>query len=103
MHPFVHGPASLCDPDTMQPAYGAFIEADIRTCWSGMWCALRIEENFPGYVSALMKHRTRRLAYGFSCDAHAIAAMQLHLDADHKKLPLVFPLLFYPVMVGIQR
>lgn len=49
MHPFAPGPASLCDPDTMQLAYRAFIEAGILV-WGA---ALRIEQNLPGYVSAL--------------------------------------------------
>lgn len=49
-----------------------------------------------GYIHVLIEHQStpdRHVA--FRLMRYAVAAMQRHLDAGHKKLPLVIPVLFY--------
>jgi predicted transposase/invertase (TIGR01784 family) len=49
-----------------------------------------------GYVHVLIEHQSSPdIHMAFRMTRYAIAAMQRHLDAGHKKLPLVIPILFY--------
>ncbi|EIA0225559.1 recombination-promoting nuclease RpnA [Escherichia coli] len=53
-------------------------------------------EQGPGYIYCLIEHQsTSNKLIAFRMMRYAIAAMQNHLDAGHKTLPMVVPLLFY--------
>lgn len=48
-----------------------------------------------GYIYALIEHQSSPDAHmAFRMMRYAIATMQKHLDAGHKTLPLVVPILF---------
>jgi len=49
-----------------------------------------------GYIHVLVEHQsTPDKHMAFRLIRYAVAAMQRHLEAGHKKLPLVIPVLFY--------
>lgn len=53
-------------------------------------------EQGPGYIYCLIEHQsTSNKLIAFRMMRYAIAAMQNHLDAGYKTLPMVVPLLFY--------
>lgn len=95
----LHLPAELqaiCDLSTLKLESGSFVEDDLRPYFSDVLYSLKTTAGADGYVHVLIEHQSspdkhmasRMLRY-------AIAAMQRHLDAGHKKLPLVIPVLFY--------
>ncbi|EAC1404074.1 putative transposase [Escherichia coli] len=95
----LHLPAELraiCDLSTLKLESGSFIEDDLRQYFSDILYSLKTSGGNDGYVHVLIEHQS-------SPDKHiasrmfryAVAAMQRHLDAGHKKLPLVIPVLFY--------
>ena len=85
----------LCDLNTLQLASGSFIEDDLRPYYSDVLYSLKAG-NSDGYVYCLIEHQsTPDKHMAFRLMRYAIAAMQRHLDAGHKMLPLVIPVLFY--------
>lgn len=85
----------LCDLNTLQLASGFFIEDDLRPYYSDVLYSLKAG-NGDGYVYCLIEHQsTPDKHMAFRLMRYAIAAMQRHLDAGHKMLPLVIPVLFY--------
>lgn len=85
----------LCDLNTLQLASGSFIEDDLRPYYSDVLYSLKAG-NGDGYVYCLIEHQsTPDKHMAFRLMRYAIAAMQRHLDAGHKTLPLVIPVLFY--------
>ncbi|UHM93663.1 Rpn family recombination-promoting nuclease/putative transposase [Rahnella victoriana] len=85
----------LCDLNTLQLASGSFIEDDLRPYYSDVLYSLKAG-NGEGYVYCLIEHQsTPDKHMAFRLMRYAIAAMQRHLDAGHKTLPLVIPVLFY--------
>lgn len=85
----------LCDLNTLQLASGSFIEDDLRPYYSDVLYSLKAG-NGDGYVYCLIEHQsTPDKHMAFRLIRYAIAAMQRHLDAGHKTLPLVIPVLFY--------
>lgn len=85
----------LCDLNTLQLASGSFIEDDLRPYYSDVLYSLKTG-NGDGYVYCLIEHQsTPDKHMAFRLMRYAIAAMQRHLDAGHKTLPLVIPVLFY--------
>lgn len=85
----------LCDLNTLQLASGSFIEDDLRPYYSDVLYSLTTG-NGDGYVYCLIEHQsTPDKHMAFRLMRYAIAAMQRHLDAGHKTLPLVIPVLFY--------
>ncbi|WP_194762020.1 Rpn family recombination-promoting nuclease/putative transposase [Pantoea ananatis] len=95
----LHLPAeflALCDLDTLKLESGAFVEEDLRQYFSDILYSLKTTSRDDGYIHVLIEHQSspdRHMA--FRLMRYAIAAMQRHLDAGHKKLPLVIPILFY--------
>ncbi|PAZ33281.1 ISNCY family transposase, partial [Escherichia coli] len=87
---------AICDLSTLKLESGSFIEDDLRQYFSDILYSLKTSGGSDGYVHVLIEHQS-------SPDKHiasrmfryAVAAMQRHLDAGHKKLPLVIPVLFY--------
>ncbi|MBF7997752.1 Rpn family recombination-promoting nuclease/putative transposase [Rahnella laticis] len=85
----------LCDLNTLQLASGSFIEDDLRPYYSDVLYSLKAG-NGDGYVYCLIEHQsTPDKHMAFRLMRYAIAAMQRHLDAGYKTLPLVIPVLFY--------
>ncbi|MBI0676626.1 Rpn family recombination-promoting nuclease/putative transposase [Citrobacter koseri] len=94
----LHLPPALlgvCDLDTLKLESGSFLEEDLRPYYSDVLYSLRAGKG-RGYVYCVIEHQsTPDKTMAFRLTRYAIAAMQRHLDAGHKKLPLVIPILFY--------
>jgi len=85
----------ICDLTTLKLESGSFVEDDLRPYYSDVLYSLKTSRG-DGYVHVLIEHQSspdRHMA--FRLMRYAIAAMQRHLDAGHKALPLVIPVLFY--------
>jgi len=86
---------AICDLATLKLESGSFIEDDLRPYYSDVLYSLKTVKG-DGYVHVLIEHQSspdRLMA--FRLMRYAVAAMQRHLDAGHKTLPLVIPVLFY--------
>jgi len=94
----IHLPDSflhICSLDTLKLESGSFIEEDLRNRYSDILYSVQTSQG-PGYVYALIEHQSSTDKFmAFRLMRYAIAAMQRHLDAGHKTLPLVVPILFY--------
>lgn len=94
----IHLPRALvniCDLDTLQLESGSFIEDDLRPYYSDILYSLQTTCG-QGYVHVLIEHQSSPDKHmAFRLMRYAIAAMQKHLEAGHKTLPLVIPVLFY--------
>lgn len=94
----LHLPAELraiCDLSTLKLESGSFVEDDLRQYFSDVLYSLKTTEG-DGYVHVLIEHQSSPDKHmAFRLIRYAVAAMQRHLDAGHKKLPLVIPVLFY--------
>lgn len=89
------GLRDICDLNTLQLESGSFIEEDLRAYFSDVLYSLKMEGG-DGYVYALIEHQSSADRHmTFRMMRYAIAAMQRHLEAGHKTLPLVIPILFY--------
>ncbi|MEW5189208.1 Rpn family recombination-promoting nuclease/putative transposase [Citrobacter freundii] len=81
--------------DTLKLEPGSFIEEDLRDSYSDVLWSLKTRTG-KGYIYALIEHQSSSDVHmAFRMMRYAIAAMQNHLDAGHKTLPLVVPILFY--------
>ena len=78
----------ICDLSTLRLTSGSFIEEDLRAYYSDILYSLQTIGK-KGYVYVIIEHQSSpdRLM--------TFAVMQRHLDAGHRHLPLVIPLLFY--------
>lgn len=94
----LHLPAELraiCDLSTLKLESGSFVEEDLRQYFSDVLYSLKTTAG-DGYIHVLVEHQStpdRHMA--FRLMRYAVAAMQRHLEAGHKQLPLVIPVLFY--------
>lgn len=95
----IHLPTELravCDLSTLKLESGSFVEDDLRQYFSDVLYSLKTTTGADGYVMVLIEHQsTPDKHMAFRLIRYAVAAMQRHLDAGHKKLPLVIPVLFY--------
>ncbi|KEY40316.1 ISNCY family transposase (plasmid) [Pantoea agglomerans] len=94
----LHLPAELraiCDLRTLKLESGSFVEDDLRQYFSDVLYSLKTTAG-EGYVHVLIEHQSSPDKHmAFRLMRYAVAAMQRHLEAGHKKLPLVIPVLFY--------
>ncbi|QGY33273.1 ISNCY family transposase (plasmid) [Pantoea cypripedii] len=94
----LHLPAELraiCDLSTLKLESGSFVEENLRAYYSDVLYSLKTAAG-DGYIQVLIEHQsTPDKHMAFRLMRYAVAAMQRHLDAGHKKLPLVIPVLFY--------
>jgi predicted transposase/invertase (TIGR01784 family) len=94
----IHLPAELqaiCDLSTLKLESGSFVEDDLRQYFSDVLYSLKTTAG-DGYVHVLIEHQSSPDKHmAFRLVRYAVAAMQRHLEAGHKKLPLVIPVLFY--------
>lgn len=85
----------LCKLETLRLESGSFIEDDLRPYYSDIIYSLQTTTGH-GYVHVLIEHQsTPDKHMAFRLLRYAVAAMQRHLEAGHKTLPLVIPILFY--------
>src|SRR5690606_3139772 len=85
----------LCDLSTLKLQSGSFIEVDLSAYYSDVLWSLKTTGG-DGYIYVVIEHQSSPDAHmAFRLMRYAIAAMQHHLDAGHKRLPLVVPMLFY--------
>lgn len=93
-----HLPASLrqlCDLGSLKLESGSFIEENLRAYYSDVLWSLKTAEG-EGFIYVVIEHQSSPDAHmAFRLMRYAMGAMQRHLDAGHKKLPLVIPMLFY--------
>ncbi|ELJ4826435.1 Rpn family recombination-promoting nuclease/putative transposase [Salmonella enterica] len=95
----LHLPAelqALCDLNTLKLESGTFVEDDLRQYASDILWSMETTTGDDGYIHLLLEHQSsadKNMA--FRQLRYAVAAMQRHLEAGHKKLPLVIPVLFY--------
>lgn len=85
----------LCDLSTLKLEQGSFIDEDLRSYFCDVLYSLKTTGG-DGYIHVLIEHQSspdRHMA--FRLMRYAIAVMHRHLEAGHKKLPLVVPILFY--------
>ena len=94
----IHLPTELravCDLSTLKLESGSFVEDDLRQYFSDVLYSLKTTAG-DGYIHVLVEHQsTPDKHMAFRLIRYAVAAMQRHLEAGHKKLPLVIPVLFY--------
>lgn len=94
----LHLPAELreiCDLNTLKLESGSFVEDDLREYFSDVFYNLQTSGG-DGYIHVFIEHQsTPDRSMAFRLMHFAIAAMQRHLEAGHKELPLVIPVLFY--------
>lgn len=84
-----------CDFSTLKLQSASFIDEDLRAWYSDVLWAVQTTCG-AGYVYVVIEHQSSPDSHmAFRLMRYAIAAMQRHLDAGHKTLPLVVPMLFY--------
>ncbi|HHJ4612863.1 TPA: Rpn family recombination-promoting nuclease/putative transposase, partial [Raoultella ornithinolytica] len=87
----LHLPAELqaiCDLSTLKLESGSFVEDDLRQYFSDVLYSLKTTAG-DGYVHVLIEHQSSPDKHmAFRLIRYAVAAMQRHLEAGHKKLPL---------------
>ena len=94
----LHLPPELricCDLSTLKLESGSFVEDDLRQYFGDVLYSLKTTAG-DGYIHVLIEHQSvpdKHMA--FRLMRYAVAAMQRHLEAGHKRLPLVIPVLFY--------
>lgn len=95
----IHLPAelcALCDLSTLKLESGTFVEDDLRQYASDILWSMKTTSGDDGYIHLLLEHQsTADKNMAFRQMRYAVAAMQRHLEAGHKTLPLVIPVLFY--------
>uniref|UniRef100_UPI00073FFE01 Rpn family recombination-promoting nuclease/putative transposase n=1 Tax=Candidatus Williamhamiltonella defendens TaxID=138072 RepID=UPI00073FFE01 len=85
----------LCDFTTMKVESGSFIDEDMKAYQNDILYSLRTQKG-KGYLYVLIESQsTPDKLMAWRLMRYSMAAMQKHLDAGNKTLPLVFPVLFY--------
>ncbi|WP_338457241.1 Rpn family recombination-promoting nuclease/putative transposase [Citrobacter portucalensis] len=94
----IHLPIALreiCDLQTLKLESTSFIEQDLRAYYSDVVWSLKTREGL-GYIYCVIEHQSSAVPHmAFRLMRYATSAMQHHLDAGNKTLPLVIPMLFY--------
>ncbi|HCI6778439.1 Rpn family recombination-promoting nuclease/putative transposase [Klebsiella quasipneumoniae] len=84
-----------CDFATLRLQSASFIDEDLRAWYSDVLWSVQTTCG-EGYIYVVIEHQSSPDNHmAFRLMRYAIAAMQRHLDAGHKTLPLVVPMLFY--------
>ena len=84
-----------CDFATLRLESASFVDEDLRAWYSDVLWSVQTTSG-PGYVYVVIEHQSSPDNHmAFRLMRYAIASMQRHLDAGHKELPLVVPMLFY--------
>lgn len=93
----IHLPKSLqqyCNFSTLKLEPTSFVDKNLRHYMSDVLYSCQTKEG-DGYIYCLVEHQSKKdKMMAFRLLKYALAAMQLHLDAGHKTLPIVIPILF---------
>ncbi|HGG7307650.1 TPA: Rpn family recombination-promoting nuclease/putative transposase [Escherichia coli] len=88
----IHLPAplrKLCDLTTLKLEPNSFIDEDLRQYYSDLLWSVKTQEGV-GYIYVVIEHQSKpEELMAFRMMRYSIAAMQNHLDAGYKELPLV--------------
>ncbi|WP_063657605.1 Rpn family recombination-promoting nuclease/putative transposase [Candidatus Arsenophonus triatominarum] len=86
---------ALCDLDSLKVESGSFVDSEMKNYQSDILYSVKTEKG-QGYLYLLIEHQsTPDKLMAWRLMRYSMAAMQKHLEAGHKELPLVFPILFY--------
>ncbi|HGJ5865495.1 Rpn family recombination-promoting nuclease/putative transposase [Arsenophonus nasoniae] len=86
---------ALCDLDSLKVESGSFIDSEMKNYQSDILYSVSTQQG-KGYIYLLIEHQsTPDKLMAWRLMRYCMAAMQKHLEAGHKALPLVFPILFY--------
>ncbi|WP_334472328.1 Rpn family recombination-promoting nuclease/putative transposase [Arsenophonus sp. PmNCSU2021_1] len=86
---------ALCDLDSLKVESGSFVDSEMKNYQSDILYSVKTEKG-SGYFYLLIEHQsTPDKLMAWRLMRYCMAAMQKHLEAGHKELPLVFPILFY--------
>ncbi|HGJ5854760.1 Rpn family recombination-promoting nuclease/putative transposase [Arsenophonus nasoniae] len=86
---------ALCELESLKVESGSFIDAEMKNYQSDILYSVKTEKG-NGYLYLLIEHQsTPDKLMAWRLMRYSMAAMQKHLEAGHKTLPLVFPILFY--------
>ncbi|WGM03257.1 Rpn family recombination-promoting nuclease/putative transposase [Arsenophonus nasoniae] len=86
---------ALCDLESLKVESGSFIDSEMKNYQSDILYSVSTTKG-SGYIYVLIEHQsTPDKLIAWRLMRYSLAAMQKHLEAGHKQLPLVFPMLFY--------
>ena len=94
----IHLPAELrelCDLDTLHLESGSFIEESLKGHSTDVLYSVQMQGN-TGYLHVVIEHQSKPdKKMAFRMMRYSSRKWPRHLEADHDKLPLVVPILFY--------
>ncbi|WGL93763.1 Rpn family recombination-promoting nuclease/putative transposase [Arsenophonus nasoniae] len=86
---------SVCNLETIRAESSSFIDEEMKNYQSDILYSVNTKKG-KGYLYLLIEHQsTPDKLIAWRLMRYSMAAMQKHLEAGHKKLPLVYPILFY--------
>ncbi|MDR5611473.1 MAG: Rpn family recombination-promoting nuclease/putative transposase [Arsenophonus sp.] len=86
---------ALCDLDSLKVESGSFVDSEMKNYQSDILYSVSTSKG-SGYIYVLIEAQsTPDKLIAWRLMRYSMSAMQKHLDAGHKQLPLVFPILFY--------
>ncbi|HGJ5884370.1 Rpn family recombination-promoting nuclease/putative transposase [Arsenophonus sp.] len=86
---------ALCNLDSIKVESGSFIDSEMKNYQSDILYSVSTNKG-SGYIYVLIEAQsTPDKLIAWRLMRYSMSAMQKHLDAGHKELPLVFPILFY--------
>ncbi|WGL99871.1 Rpn family recombination-promoting nuclease/putative transposase (plasmid) [Arsenophonus sp. aPb] len=84
-----------CHLETIRIESGSFIDEEMKNYQSDILYSVSTTKG-KGYLYLLVEHQsTPDKLIAWRLIKYSMGAMQKHLEAGHKKLPLVYPILFY--------
>jgi len=86
---------ALCDFTTLKVESGSFIDEKMKAYQNDILYSLRTQKGKAYLYILIEAQSTRDKLSAWRLMRYSMAAMQKHLDAGNKTLPLVFPVLFY--------
>lgn len=86
---------SICNLETIRVESGSFIDEDMKNYQSDILYSVNTKKG-KGYLYLLIEHQsTPDKLIAWRLMRYSMATMQKHLEAGYKKLPVVYPILFY--------
>ncbi|HGJ5883752.1 Rpn family recombination-promoting nuclease/putative transposase [Arsenophonus sp.] len=86
---------ALCDLESLKVESGSFVDSEMKNYQSDILYSVKTSKG-SGYIYVLIEAQSspdKLIAWRLM--RYSMTAMQKHLEAGHKELPLVFPILFY--------
>ncbi|WGM03442.1 Rpn family recombination-promoting nuclease/putative transposase [Arsenophonus nasoniae] len=86
---------ALCNLDSLKVESGSFVDREMKNYQSDILYSVSTTKG-SGYIYVLIEAQsTPDKLIAWRLMRYSMAAMHKHLEAGHKELPLVFPILFY--------